>query len=565
MASSVCQTITADPTVYTTVVTSVVTATITADPVTQATSLPVTTTACATGAGINGTDSDVCRTLTSFVATETVIPGSVSESLSTITSVSLSTASGEVSTSCQAAPTSSSSSSSSSSTTSTTTTTTSTTTTTPSPTSSSTTTEPEFSSTTSAESSSETSSSSSATPPVTTLDPSTITSFRTVVVTSTGSDGRPTTITSAGTLNSATGNGGGSSSNTGAIAGGVVGGVAALVLLALILWLLRRKGIFRRDDEQFNEDMWAPTHHGAGGIGGGPAGDDEHPGAVNLEPEPVMMAEKEGGGVGGQTYDPRASWYGSDGGRSIYPDRVGGPMGPAGGYQYEGEAAVGGAAMAMGFAGSNGANERRLSRQQSMRSGSGHGHEGGHSPNSYTHALPPIAAHSHRFSHEYYQPATELPYGAFPEEQGQREELVRRQSGSAEGRISSSDHSDSARTAATTGSSTGLSSMPSHRAIPQAFTPFANSTPQSSRPHLAVLTTSSGSGTDSSQSRFTQSSGSTAPSSVLPTPASDLETKEELHLENQLFKGVRPTLQRAESSSSFVVPSQFLGARIANA
>lgn len=350
------------------------------------------------------------------------------------------------------------------------------------------------------------------------------------------------------------------------VAGGVVGGVAALVLLAVILWLLRRKGIFRRDDEQFNDDMWAPTHHGAGGVGGGPAGDDDHPGAMNIDPEPVMMAEKDAGGLGSQTHDPRASWYGSDGGRSMYPDRVGGPMGPSGGYQYEGEAAVGGAAPAMGYAGLNGANERRLSRQQSLRSGSGHNHDGlGHSPTSYTHSLPPIAAHSHRISHEFYQPATELPYGAFPQEQGQREELVRRESDSAEGRMSGSDHSDSARTAATTGSSTGLSSMPSSRGISQGFTPLNNVTPRSSRPNLAVLTSPSASGTDSSQSRFTQSSVSTAPSSVLPTPASDFEGKEELHLENQFLKGVRPTLQRAESSSSFIVPSQFLGARIANA
>lgn len=239
-------------------------------------------------------------------------------------------------------------------------------------------------------------------------------------------------------------------------------------------------------------------------------------------------------------------------------------MGPSGGYQYESEAAVGGAAMAMGFAGSNGANERSLTRQASMPSGSGHSHEGGHSPSSYTHALPPIAAHSHRFSHEFYQPPTELPYGAFPQEQGQRENLVRRESGSAEGRMSASDHSDSARTAATTGSSTGLSSMPSYRGLANGFTPLANSTPHSSRPNLAILTHSSGSGTDS-QSRFTQSSVSTAPSSVLPTPASDLDRKEELHLDNQFFKAVRPTMQRAESSSSFVVPSQFLGARIANA
>jgi hypothetical protein len=243
-------------------------------------------------------------------------------------------------------------------------------------------------------------------------------------------------------------------------------------------------------------------------------------------------------------------------------------MGPSGGYQYEGEAAVGGAALAMGFAGSNGANERRLSRQQSMRSGSGHSHEGGGpTPSSYTHALPPIAAHSHRFSHDYYQPPTELPYGAFPQEQGQRDELVRRESGSAEGRMSASDHSDSARTTATTGSSTGLSSMPSHRVTSQGFTPLTSVTPHSSRPNLAVLTTSSGSGsgTNSSHSRFTHSSVSTAPSSVLPTPASDLEGKEELHLENHFLKGVRPSLNRAESSSSFIVPSQFLGARIANA
>lgn len=94
MASSVCQTVTADPTVYTSIVTSILTATITVSsssygrdypraalnpssqgaPTTQTTSLPVTSIACATAAGVNGTEPDVCRTLTSFVATQTVIP-----------------------------------------------------------------------------------------------------------------------------------------------------------------------------------------------------------------------------------------------------------------------------------------------------------------------------------------------------------------------------------------------------------------------------------------------------------------------------------------------------------
>lgn len=271
----------------------------------------------------------------------------------------------------------------------------------------------------------------------------------------------------------------------------------------------------------------------------------------------------DGGHGGGAAGGNRASWYGSDGGRSVYPDRMGGPMGPAGGYETAGPAAL-----SRGY--SSGHGDRQVSRQHSMRSGSGHSHEG-YMPSPYSQTLPPIPANNYRFSQHggYVEEPSELPYGAFPaQEQFSRQQSVRRTpSGSREGPMSASDHSDSARTAATTGSSNGLSSRPSHRGHPQAMTSIDNSSmPVSrSRPHLAVLTNESNSGTDSSLSGTTQSSVSTTPSSAPPATPADFDGKERLVLDNQFLKAARPVMERNNSSSSFIVPSQFLGARIVNA
>lgn len=348
-----------------------------------------------------------------------------------------------------------------------------------------------------------------------------------------------------------------------------MGGVAVLALVAVILWVLRSKGYFKRDDEQFDDDMWAPHHHSPDGLGG--AGDGPYAattgGALMSEKDAGPMSD---GGHGGGRPETRTSWYGSEAGRSVYPDRMGGSMGPHGGYDL-----AGAAALSRGY--SNGHADRRISRQQSMRSGSGHSHEG-YSPTGYSQSLPPIPANAYRYSQhgQFTHEPTELPYGAFPshEEQQRQEQLDRQRSvrrtpsGRSEGPMSASDHSDSARTAATNGSSGGVSSRPSHRGHPQAMTSIDNSSmPTSrSRPELAVLTNQSASGTDSSTSGTTTvSTVSSAPSSAPPATPADLDVKEHLAFDNQFLKAARPKMERADSSSSFIVPSQFLGARITNA
>ncbi|SCZ88208.1 BZ3500_MvSof-1268-A1-R1_Chr2-1g04259 [Microbotryum saponariae] len=249
---------------------------ITAPPTTSTTSSPVVTSTCSQPIAIANVSLPLtqCSTYTSYVTGQTVIPGTVATSTSFLTSVysNVRTLPGVVSTTCTVLPTTAAPTTTPTiapSTAQRTTTTTTTTTTR----SRSTTMVIVPTTTTPTTTAVTTSAVVVSTPVVITTDGEelTITSFSTLFVTMTGSDGQVSVLTSSSgvpTLNSATeGTGGLKKVHTGAIAGGVVGGIIALLLAIFILVALRRKGCFRSSDEHFDDDIWSPDAHGQGVVG----------------------------------------------------------------------------------------------------------------------------------------------------------------------------------------------------------------------------------------------------------------------------------------------------------
>lgn len=334
-----------------------------------------------------------------------------------------------------------------------------------------------------------------------------------------------------------------------------MGGIAGLLMVVGLLWFLKSRGFLRRDgDEHFTEDMWKPPAHSPGVVVGARADDEDGDGAANHSGDSGgMMSEKDGAVmVGGQ--GNRQSWYGVsvDGAagayRSTSPEVEG--YGPQAGYRDSRQPEYD--ARSYGD---------RLSYRQSMQSHSSHSHDGfgsQHSPSSFSHIPLP----DHRLSQQqYYQHMSQVAQQpgsfGFALYDGRREELA------AEG-SDSADHSESGRTAATTGSSNGFASSHSQRGAPRPDLPVET------RPTLPVI-----------EGSYNSSSSSSAPSSSIPssdTPSSDVPSAEASNTflpqdslaESERIKSFKSRLRpgmmaRSESADSFKVPSQFLGARIANA
>ncbi|KAI5480772.1 hypothetical protein MNV49_007178 [Pseudohyphozyma bogoriensis] len=342
-------------------------------------------------------------------------------------------------------------------------------------------------------------------------------------------------------------NAGSKKASTGAIAGGVVGGVVALIAAIAILFLMKKRGLLSRGrDEHFTEDMWKPSPHSAGVIvGGGAVVDDDDDYDENgnrlsgsREGSGGMMSEKGGpGSVGHQ------SWYGSgDGGQHRRYSSHGSESAYGGIYQNR-------QSLQSDFADTQAylstAAGRRLSHHKSMqsyRSHSSQGHEGPTSqqtsPASYHAPLPDVRQNHH----QYYQQAGagSYDYGGQQEMEARREELVSRSSSNA-----------SMRSAATTGSTAGgASASASHH---------LRMTP--ARPGPQVITnaeqpTSDSSGSAAHSSLFSGVTHSTSVSSIASHPKIVNEPVQSLK---------RPPHNRTWSDDSLIQPSQFLGARIANA
>ncbi|GJN90582.1 hypothetical protein Rhopal_003594-T1 [Rhodotorula paludigena] len=245
-----------------------------------------------------------------------------------------------------------------------------------------------------------------------------ITSYLTIV----DSSGR--TITSASaipTMLNVAGSGG-SGSNAGAIAGGTVGGVAALALAVFLVWLMRKKGFFRGNDDEIEEDVWEPRAHGqfyggtgsrrSGGGGGGAAA------VAGGRISPDEKASDEDRMVDAATLERHRSWYNSLRGHGDdHEDAYDGEMvqrAPSPGPN----SAYGAAAFSAG-PGSSGSHalQRSLSKRVSVYSQSSHSHET-HAPRAPPIPLPPVPIPDHRLSqlsqYGYYQPFAPLPYGDAP-------------------------------------------------------------------------------------------------------------------------------------------------------
>lgn len=437
--------------------------------------------------------------------------------------------------------------------------------------------------------------------------------YSTVIVTDSSGKLSTSTIPVPTLVNGASASSRGSNLNVGAVAGGTAGGVVALILAILLLWLLKKKGCFSRDDdEQLNDDFFRPEPHTIGVIVGplvtGGDGDDR-----DVPDDSAMMREKDGrgeyigepdatgshghvrqswygggegqvagtyshtGGDGGQAYDPRMT--GSDGHiydprmavsseGHAYDPRMAGSDGHAydpravgsDGHAYDPRIADYGAqpyqnpemesteyASGALTEYTGGALGRRPSHRQSLHSQGSSSHDGfsnhtapaayGPSPIAYPQPLPDLRRNLS---------GNRLSMG-FVEEERRREEFISRSASNA------SDRSDSAGTAATTGSSQyGISRRPTMGSI-DALRSAAGSPERLERPSLEVLNTTASTGT--------HSPGVTEAS--LPTSQTNSTSASSYDQPEPSFR--RPGVQRNDSDESLLVPSQFLGARIVNA
>lgn len=399
---------------------------------------------CSAGATVSGgaAGGTVCQTTTATSLVTTTIAGSNAAYTSYIptTITSVSTAAAQTSSVCVTAD---------QTTTTTSTTSSSTTTTTPPPststsTTSSTTTTSSSSSSSSAAVATSTPATSAAAAPTTATSPSsssassssssgfqTITSYSTLLVTTTGADGATSIATTSSPiagLQSGKGAAGAPSSHvsTGAIAGGVVGGVAGLALLAGVVLLLRRKGFFRKDaDEHFTDDMWAPQAHSPGMAGFGAAGaatgvaagavagagvrsrvghgddEDEVADHSHNSAEGMVMSEK--------NFDRQASWYSGDQHAPLPTSNTGGgyyaqPTSSHGHSMYP----SGDGLAAMGLAGVGAGAGAAAAHHQGVGSMS----SGGHGPDGmYYGGGPSASGHPDYYGNAYpaYPPAARSP------------------------------------------------------------------------------------------------------------------------------------------------------------
>lgn len=378
------------------------------------------------------------------------------------------------------------------------------------------------------------------------------------------------------------------SHNKGAIAGGAVGGVVALILVVLAFMLMKKRGLFRKRDDEIEEDAWAPPAHGefygtmtgrnrtaTGGTlvgtgGGGGVIDDEKFGGDN---------DRE---VDAATLERHQSWYGAGGagGRAmaeIYHENPQfSPMssGPQG-YTTGSAEAVG--AVAMGYHGvsrsrSDGgfgtgqptrSTSNRLSVYSANGGGSSHGHSQEYTTPSYPQNLPPIP--DHRLSgFAYYPniyPTAQSAEGHRPASPPQQQR-PRSTSPTSNMAYDVASHSRS-NTLSHRLSSNGLA-LPTHLRT-ESYGP---------RPSLEAI--QGGGGGDPSTSTSSSSSPSRGDTSEsVPTTSTHL-----LHHSNSYgsastsnytipqldrLKLQRPAFDRAASTESFVAPTQWLGATIANA
>lgn len=346
----------------------------------------------------------------------------------------------------------------------------------------------------------------------------TIISYETVVVT--GINGELSTQTAAVSIPSMLHQGGNkSTASKGAIAGGIVGGILLLLMALGLLWFLKKKGVLSRGgDERFDEDMWRPSPHAPPGAFVDNKGDRREGETTYLGEGGLAMAEKDEA----SSLATRPSWYGSGaGGEDVRHSRhISNPASEAyGGYNsssdYGGPEFVGGS---------------RLSHRRSMQSHSSQSHEG------YIQNATPAS---------YLPPLSDLVYARADRDSG--EVPVVRSTSNA------SSRSESARTAATSGSSAGYSLRP----------PILALTPLPPRPAMAISPSQDSDSSDPPSSMFSSTTTSTGQSSLGSSSPVDSDNIKPVSAFASALK--RPQLvNRTYSGDSFLQPSQYLGARVVN-
>ncbi|GAA5979769.1 hypothetical protein JCM5350_002042 [Sporobolomyces pararoseus] len=409
------------------------------------------------------------------------------------------------------------------------------------------------------------------------------TSYLTLVFTTTDNSGHASTYASAvpTLLNVPKNNA--AATNKGAIAGGVVGGVLALILAVLAFLLMKKRGLFRKGDDEIEEDAWAPPAHGeyygtasgrnrtaTGGtlVGGGGGFDDEKLGENDRE-------------VDAATLERHQSWYvaGGAGGRAmeeIYHEsaqfaaaRSSSPQGYAGAAETIGAAAMGyqGVTRSRSDGGLGGgqptrSHSNRLSVYSVNGGGSSQGHSQEHASPTYPQHLPAIP--DHRLSGFSYYPNYPLAQPENYRPASPPQQRPRSASPTSPNHYDPSSHVRS-NTLPHRLAATGLA-LPSH----------LRTDSHGSRPTLEAIQGGSRnpSASNSNSSSSSPSRGDTSES--LPTTSTHAlqhsnsygsATTNSPYSIPQLdrLKVQRPGFERAASTESFVAPVQWLGAKIANA
>ncbi|GAA6016714.1 hypothetical protein JCM11491_000216 [Sporobolomyces phaffii] len=403
------------------------------------------------------------------------------------------------------------------------------------------------------------------------------TSYLTLVFTTTDNSGHASTFASAvpTLLNVPKRNV--ASTNKGAIAGGVVGGIAALLLAVLAFLLMKKRGLFRKGDDEIEEDAWAPPAHGeyygtasgrnrttTGGtlVGGGGGGglDDEKLGASDRQ-------------VDAATLERHQSWYvtGGAGVRAMeeiyheFASRSSSPHGFPGAAEPIGTAAMGYPGVSRSRSdGGIGPYQptRSTSNRLSVYSGNGgssHGHSQEYASPSYPQHLPSIPdprlsgfayypnypTPSHADGYRPASPPEQRPRSASPTASPQYDSPAQSRANTLSHRISSNGL---ALPAHLRNESHG--SRPTLEAIQGAGRDPSSSTSSSSSPSRGDTTES----VPTTSTHLLQHSNSYGSAT---TNAYSLPQLDRLKLQ-------RPAFERAASTESFVAPVQWLGARVAN-
>ncbi|GAA5925117.1 uncharacterized protein JCM15063_004926 [Sporobolomyces koalae] len=363
--------------------------------------------------------------------------------------------------------------------------------------------------------------------------------------------------------------------NKGAIAGGVVGGVAALAFAVLAFLLMKKRGLFRSGDPEIEEDAWAPPAHGdyqsprsgrnrtvtGGTLVGAIAG--------NADEKFVDDNDRE---VDAATLERHQSWYGTGGAgdramqdiyreQALYATRPNSPQGHLGAADAIGAAALGYAGVSRsrsdgGFAPQD---ARSVSNRISTYSGhatSSQGHSQEYATTAYPYHFSSIP--DHRLSGLPYYPSypNAQPEAYRPASPQQR---PRSASPTAERALDAPLHARS-NTLPNRLSSKGLA-LPVHlrsesygpRPTLEAIQGPFGSTSSSSSPSRGDTTESIP--TSSTSTQFPTHSESYGSASTVPYSLPQLDR----------LKLQRPGFERAVSTESFVAPTQWLGATIANA